>query len=50
MSDAEAVNNPLTLLGFGIVAYVDMLYYFIWLFALFSVMLTPVFLMYGNGT
>ena len=50
LSEEATESEPLAQLGFGIVAYVGMMYYFIWLFALFTVLLLPVFLFYSNGT
>ena len=50
MSEEATESDPLAQLGFGIVAYVGMMYYFIWLFALFTVLLLPVFLFYSSGT
>ena len=38
------------MLGFGIVAYLDILYTMIWMFALFSVMMIPAFIFYDAGT
>ena len=47
---AKAISEqPLAQLGFGIVAYVQMLYFFIFAFALFSLLLVPTFLFYGKG-
>lgn len=50
LSDKASKEEPLAQLGFGIVAYTGMLYYMIWSFGLFSLILAPAFLFYGNGT
>ena len=42
-------GDPISTLGFGIVAYLGMMYYMIWAFALFSFLLIPVFKFYSNG-
>lgn len=42
-------GDPLARLGFGIVAYLGMLYYMIWAFAFYSILLLPVFYFYNHG-
>lgn len=42
-------DDPLTSLGFGIVAYTGILYYMIWAFLLYTVLLLPAFFFYHNG-
>lgn len=42
--------DALAQLGFGIVAYIDMLHTLVWTLALFSVMLIPTFMSYHSGT
>jgi len=44
-----AQANPIAQLGFGIVAYVDMLWCLIWTFTLYTVLLLPTFMFYGEG-
>ena len=44
-----AKANPIAQLGFGIVAYVDMLWCLIWTFTLYTVLLLPTFMFYGEG-
>ena len=46
----ETITEPLARLGFGIIAYTGMLHYMIWAFALYSIMLIPVFMFYSNGS
>lgn len=41
--------NPLAKLGFGIVAYVDMLWCLIWTFTLYTIFLIPTFMYFGEG-
>lgn len=50
LSKEAAAAEPLAQLGFGIVAYTGMLYYMIWAFALYTLMLVPVFMFYTQGT
>lgn len=50
LSKEAAAAEPLAQLGFGIVAYTGMLYYMIWAFALYTLMLVPVFMFYEQGT
>ena len=45
----EGYEDPLEQLGFGIVAYNEMLYKFIWLFAFFSLLMAPVIYFFQNG-
>lgn len=46
-NDSAMQQNPLALLGFGIVAYVDILYYMIWAFAAFTLIMTPSLVLFG---
>jgi len=50
LSTHATAEEPLSQLGFGIVAYTGMLYAMIFIFGLFSLMLIPTFSMYANGT
>ena len=43
-------DDPLEQLGFGIVAYNEMLRKFIWLFAFFSILMAPVIYSFQNGS
>ena len=43
-------DDPLEQLGFGIVAYNEMLRKFIWLFAFFSILMAPVIYYFQNGS
>ncbi len=45
-----AKTNPIAQLGFGIVAYVDMLWCLIWTFTLYTILLLPTFMFYGEGS
>ena len=47
---AAAEQNPIASLGFGIVAYVDMLWCLIWTFTLYTIFLIPTFMFYGKGS
>lgn len=42
-------SDPLAKLGFGIVAYVDMLWTLIWTFTLYSIMLLPTMMYFADG-
>ena len=42
-------EDPLEELGYGIVAYNEMMKTFIWLFLLFSVLMAPAIYFNGNG-
>lgn len=47
----KAVNdNPVSQLGFGIVAYLDILYSMVWAFIIFSLMLVPTLQAYKSGS
>ena len=48
-NSAEAEEDPLSQLGFGIVAYVHILYTMIWTFILFSVLMIPTMMNYRTG-
>lgn len=50
LPDEEVKKDPLASLGFGIVAYRDILYNFIWVYALFTVLALPAFYMYNSGS
>lgn len=43
-------NDPLNLLGFGIVTYRDLLYQMMWLFVVLSAIMWPALLIYKSGT
>lgn len=45
----EKVSDPIAKLGFGIVAYVDMLWALIWTFTLYSALLIPTFMFFSGG-
>ena len=45
----KAAENPLSTLGYGIVAYVDILYTMIWVFVLFSLLMFPTLQNYQKG-
>lgn len=48
--NAEAAEeDPLAKLGFGIVAYIDMLWTLIWTFLLYSIILIPTMMYFGQG-
>ncbi len=49
LGDAAAKENPIAKLGFGIVAYIDMLWCLIWTFTLYTVILLPTFIFFGEG-
>ena len=49
LSKEKRESDPISQLGFGIVAYIGMLYYMIWAFSLFSFILIPVFSFYNHG-
>jgi hypothetical protein len=50
VSDAVSNANPLSRLGFGILAYIDILYYMIWAFGLYTIIMIPTMFFYSNGT
>ena len=47
--ESQARENPLAKLGFGIVAYIDMLWCLIWTFTLYTALLVPTFIFFGEG-
>jgi len=49
MNDKASEQEPLSQLGFGIVAYVGMLYRMCWIFMLFTIMLLPTMHAYHSG-
>jgi len=49
MNQKELDEDPLLQLGFGIVAYRDMLYNMIFVFSIFSLLMTPAFYYYSKG-
>lgn len=49
LSEDATALDPINQLGFGIVAYIDMLYYMIWAFGLYTLLLVPVVMFYANG-
>ena len=49
LNKEKTKGDPISQLGFGIVAYIGMLYYMIWAFSLFSFILIPVFSFYNHG-
>lgn len=50
MNHRAAEEDPLANLGYGIVAYINILYTFIWAFAGFSILLMPTMLAFKSGT
>jgi len=50
LGDKAKQENPLAPLGFGIVAYMDILWTLIWTFTLYSVLLLPTFIFFSEGT
>lgn len=50
LPEAEQKKDPLASLGFGIVAYRDILFNFIWTFTLFTILALPAFYMYSDGS
>lgn len=51
IKNAEVVEaNPIAQLGFGIVAYVNMLWTLIWTFTLYSVLLIPTMMFFSEGS
>lgn len=50
IDSAVVQENPLAKLGFGIVAYMNMLWLLIWTFALYSIFLFPTMLFFYNGS
>jgi hypothetical protein len=49
LNEEKTKADPISQLGFGIVAYIGMLYYMIWAFCLYSFLLWPVFHFYNDG-
>ena len=49
LSEKTKYERPVAQLGFGIVAYLDMLWSLIWTFALYSLILIPTFSFYSHG-
>ena len=47
--DGADVSDPIAKLGFGIVAYIDMLWCLIWSFTLYSIFLIPTFMFFSSG-
>ena len=47
--DGANVEDPIAKLGFGIVAYIDMLWCLIWSFTLYSIFLIPTFMFFSQG-
>lgn len=45
-----AESNPVAKLGFGIVAYLDMLWCLVWTFTLYTIFLLPTFMFFLDGT
>lgn len=50
LGDSATKENPIAKLGFGIVAYVDMLWCLIWTFTLYTILLLPTFMFFGEGS
>lgn len=50
LGDKAKRENPLAPLGFGIVAYMDILWTLIWTFTLYTIMLLPTFMFFGGGS
>jgi hypothetical protein len=46
----DAEKDPINSLGFGIVAYRDLLYSLIWIFSAFSILMLPTIYIYQNGS
>ena len=46
---AAAEQDPIAKLGFGIVAYIDMLWCLIWTFTLYTIFLIPTFMFFSQG-
>lgn len=49
MSEADK-SDPINMLGFGIVAYRDLLYALIWVFGILSLVMLPSMLLYRSGS
>lgn len=47
--DDEASHDPLNYLGFGMIAYRDLMFTMFWLFALCSLIMTPAMFFYQKG-
>jgi hypothetical protein len=47
--DGASVEDPIAKLGFGIVAYVDILWCLIWTFTLYTIFLVPTFMFFSQG-
>ena len=50
LGDDVTRANPIAKLGFGIVAYVDLLWVLIWTFTLYTIMLLPTMMFFAEGT
>ena len=50
LGDEVTKANPIAKLGFGIVAYVDLLWVLIWTFTLYTIMLLPTLGFFGQGS
>ena len=50
LSEESMVKNPIARLGYGIVAYLDILWCLMWTFALYSIFLIPTFTFFGTGS
>ena len=50
LNDASKKENPLASLGFGIVAYMDMLWCLIWTFTLYTILLLPTLSFFSEGS
>ena len=50
MNEQAAKQDPLSNLGYGIVAYVNILYTMIWVFAAFSILVIPTIMAFKSGT
>jgi hypothetical protein len=46
----DTEKDPINSLGFGIVAYRDLLYSMIWVFSAFSILMIPTIYIYSTGT
>mmetsp|Transcript_3107 Transcript_3107/g.3640 ORF Transcript_3107/g.3640 Transcript_3107/m.3640 type:complete len:211 (+) Transcript_3107:14-646(+) len=50
LGDAVQQENPVAKLGFGIVAYLDMLWCLVWTFTLYTIFLLPTFMFFLDGS
>ena len=50
IGDDVVKENPIAQLGFGIVAYVNILWTLIWTFTLYTILLIPTMMSFGEGT